>query len=270
MDDRKGAPTPDEPARGEQALNLFPSEKNPRDFDRTNAAALARVTGGLSPAALCLAFADWAVHLSVAPGKQTALALKAWRKSARLSGDTLPSVLDTNAPPCIEPLPGDERFRDRGWNGLPYRLWYENFLLAQQWWHVATLGVPGVSSHHEDVVSFAARQRLDMFSPSNSPFTNPVVAQETLKTGGRNLTEGFHNWSEDAQRTKKGLPPLGSDAFKPARQLPRRRAGVFPQPPVELIQYAPVKEAVHADRAGLGHEVLHPRPVAAETSDPLS
>ena len=248
MDDRRGAPTSDGSTRGEPALNLFPSEKSFRDFDRTNAAAMARVTGGLSPAALWLAFADWAVHLSVAPGKQTELALKAWRKSVRLSSDTLRSALDPATPPCIEPLPGDERFRDGGWNALPYRLWYENFLLAQQWWHVATHDVPGVSSHHEDVVSFAARQWLDMVSPSNSPWTNPVVARETLKTGGQNLIEGFRNWSEDAQRTKEGLPPLGSEAFTPGKTIAVTPGKVvFRNHLIELIQYAPVTETVHSE-----------------------
>lgn len=38
-------------------------------FDRSFHAALARFTGGLSPAALALAFADWQLHLLSSPGK---------------------------------------------------------------------------------------------------------------------------------------------------------------------------------------------------------
>lgn len=43
-------------------------------IDRSFHAALARFTGGLSPAALALAFADWQLHLLASPGKQAALA----------------------------------------------------------------------------------------------------------------------------------------------------------------------------------------------------
>src|SRR5215831_16694686 len=44
------------------------------DLDRASHAAIARLTGGLSPAALGLAFFDWWVHLAASPGKQLSLA----------------------------------------------------------------------------------------------------------------------------------------------------------------------------------------------------
>ena len=50
--------------------------------DRAVHAAMARMTGGLSPAALAGAYVDWAVHLAFAPGKQMQLAGK-----ARAQGD---------------------------------------------------------------------------------------------------------------------------------------------------------------------------------------
>jgi polyhydroxyalkanoate synthase len=42
-------------------------------IDRSFHAALARFSGGLSPAAMALAFADWQLHLLASPGKQAAL-----------------------------------------------------------------------------------------------------------------------------------------------------------------------------------------------------
>src|SRR4051794_397641 len=44
-------------------------------------AAIGRATAGISPAALALAWADWALHLAGAPGKQSELATKAARKA---------------------------------------------------------------------------------------------------------------------------------------------------------------------------------------------
>src|SRR5579864_3320989 len=43
-------------------------------LDHAAHAAIARLTGGLSPAALALAFFDWSVHLAASPGKQLSLA----------------------------------------------------------------------------------------------------------------------------------------------------------------------------------------------------
>ena len=43
-------------------------------------AGLARLTGGLSPAALSDAYMDWAVHLAISPGKQVELAARAARQ----------------------------------------------------------------------------------------------------------------------------------------------------------------------------------------------
>jgi polyhydroxyalkanoate synthase len=46
--------------------------------------------------------------------------------------------------------------------------WAQAFLVSQQWWHKVTHAVPGITPHHEAVVSFTARQLLDMFSISHS------------------------------------------------------------------------------------------------------
>jgi polyhydroxyalkanoate synthase len=42
-------------------------------IDRSFHAALARLTGGVSPAALAMAFADWHLHLLASPGKRAGL-----------------------------------------------------------------------------------------------------------------------------------------------------------------------------------------------------
>ena len=55
-------------------------ERRPFSFDRPLHAAIARLTGGLSPAALMQAHADWVQHLFFSPDKQAALVEKAVRK----------------------------------------------------------------------------------------------------------------------------------------------------------------------------------------------
>ena len=59
-------------------------------IDRLLHASFGRFTLGLSPAALWLAYADWAVHLCGSPGKCQLLAEKAVRKTVRLHRPSLP------------------------------------------------------------------------------------------------------------------------------------------------------------------------------------
>lgn len=219
-----------------------------RSLDRLAAATIARGTAGLSPAAIGLAYADWLMHLAGAPGKQAELMMKAWRKLARLAAHAAQSAADREAPPCIEPLPGDERFSGEAWQHLPYRMFYQSFLLTQQWWHNATHDVPGVSRHHEEVVAFATRQLLDMMSPANFLATNPEIIQRTIETGGANLVRGALNAAEDARRTIARLPPQGAEAFEVGRDVAVTPGKVvFRNHLFELIQYAPATADVFAE-----------------------
>ena len=70
---------------GDRTIDTASLPRNPfRDLDRETAAALARMTGGLSPVALWLAYSDWAMHLGAAPGRQLELALDIWQDRTRL------------------------------------------------------------------------------------------------------------------------------------------------------------------------------------------
>src|SRR5690606_12158660 len=125
------------------------------------------------------------------------LVRKAWRKSVRFGAYLERLAAGRNDAPAIEPLPQDHRFDAPEWQQLPYAAWYQFFLLLQQWWHNATVDTEGVSDHHQDAVAFAARQALDMMSPSNFPATNPEVINATIKSGGMNFLRGFQNFLED-------------------------------------------------------------------------
>lgn len=219
-----------------------------RAIDRSLGAASAQMTFGISPAALGLAWFDWTTHLARAPGKQASLAAKAVAKMNRLAAYAAGCALGEDSPACVEPLPGDRRFRDEAWDKMPFSLWSQGFLLTQQWWHHATRGVPGVTPHHEDVISFAARQMLDVFSPSNSPLTNPEVIARTIQTGGRNLVDGYWRWLDDLARQAAGDPPAGAENYRPGEQVAVTPGKVvFRNHLIELIQYAPATDTVHAE-----------------------
>ncbi|MEM7221805.1 MAG: alpha/beta fold hydrolase [Pseudomonadota bacterium] len=225
--------------RADRAATADPPE-GPSSLDRLLHAWIGRLSLGISPAAVALAYTDWAAHLAFAPGKQLLLTQKAARKAARLGLYGARTLADPAAPPCIEPLPQDRRFDDPAWRQWPYNVLYQSFLLSQQWWYNATTGVRGVSPHHERVVAFIARQLLDMVSPANFLATNPELIAATARQGGQNLARGAVNLIEDWERAVAGRPPIGSERFQVGRDVALTPGQVVYQNRlIELIQYAP-------------------------------
>lgn len=236
------------PAQPEDARPAGDRRQGLQALDRMQAASVSKLTGGLSPAALALAGFDWWMHLARSPGKQIELAEKAARQATRLSIHLATTAGRLDAPSCIEPLPGDNRFRDEAWQKPPFSCLAQAFLLNQQWWHHATHDVPGVTPHHEEVVSFVVRQVLDMFSPSNNPLTNPEIIARSVETGGQNFVDGFQNWLEDTRRTVTNQPPVGTEEFGVGEDVAVTPGKVvYRNHLIELIQYAPTTEAVHAE-----------------------
>ena len=239
----QGVPVPDYPESAPEGATL----------DLLLNAWLGKFTGGISPAALGNAYADWLSHLALAPSKQLTLLQEAWKKIARWQQYALQSALQpaqsgsAGAPPCIAPLPQDRRFEDPAWQRWPYNLAYQGFLLQQQWWHRATTGVRGVSPHHEDVVTFTVRQWLDMLAPSNFMLTNPVVQQTTLASGGTNLANGAQHLADDLRRVAMGAHAPDQRSYKAGENVAVTPGKVvYRNDLIELLQYAPATASVHA------------------------
>ncbi len=217
-------------------------------LDSTTRATLAQLTGGISPVSIAAACADWAMHLALAPAKQVQLTEKALRKALRWGLFAYAATRPEGCASCIEPLPQDKRFADAAWQTWPYNLWSQGFLLTQQWWHVATTGVPGVSRHHEQMVNFGARQVLDRLAPSNFIATNPVVLAEVARRSGGNLGQGALNAFDDWQRAASGRKPAGAEAFEVGKTVAVTPGKVvLKNRLIELIQYAPTTPRVHAE-----------------------
>ena len=220
-------------------------------LDPTVHAALARSLGSLSHASALMATLDWALHLAASPGQRMDLAHLALRQGQEMAAYALARMAagpDKEARHAVATPTQDRRFADPAWQQWPFNLLHQSFVLSEQWWAAATHGVWGVDKHHEDMVAFAARQFLDIFSPGNQVATNPVVLQRTLQQGGANLMRGMQNAADDFQRLATGKPPAGTENFVVGRDV-----GITPGKVVlqnrlmELIQYTPTTETVHPE-----------------------
>jgi len=227
----------------------FLGSEIPVTLDRMVNANLARATAGISPTVLALAYLDWLIHLGLAPGKQALLVEKAFRKALRLGLYASTRLHEPGRPPCIEPLPQDSRFSDPAWQQWPFNLFYQSFLLTQQWWHNATTDNRGVAKQNEAIVSFVTRQFLDIFSPSNSPLTNPEILMATWREGGQNLMRGWGNFLTDFENLLLGSRPEGlGDRFVVGRDLAVTPGQViYRNHLMELIQYQPAGDRVFAE-----------------------
>jgi polyhydroxyalkanoate synthase len=208
-------------------------------LDRWAHAQLSPFTRGVSTASLRMAFDDWLTHLSHNPAEQLKLLQRAlqggqqwWRFAAQAA--------QAHCKPCIEPAVQDTRFAHPSWHHWPFNAFSQGFLLTQQWWQDACLGVRGVSPHHEAVVHFTVRQMLDMFSPANFWPSNPEVLERIGHTGAANLRQGLQNWLEDVQRWQAGAPPQGAEAYRVGHEVAITPGQViYRNHLIELIQYSP-------------------------------
>ncbi len=219
-------------------------------IDRIVHAIQGRMTSGLAPSAVALAYFDWLAHLANSPGKINELAQNAFSKSLAfaLYAARAQAAPGETQSPFIAPLAGDTRFASAEWQKYPFNLIHQSFLLGEQWWNYATKEVRGVSRHHQDVVGFSARQFWDMVAPSNYPFTNPDIVKATLEQGGANLARGTERLLADAQAALAGQQPRLATEYAAGRNLAVTPGKVvFRNRLIELIQYTPATPTVHPE-----------------------
>lgn len=217
--------------------------------DRAFHAMLARLTGGISPVALSLAFIDWASHLASAPQRQMEIAGGAVQDGQQLFETALHYFSSNKGPwSLIRPQPHDRRFARPAWEVPPFNLLAQAFLLREKWWHDTTTGVRGVSPQNEAIVEFSVRQVLDMLAPSNFAATNPEVLEKAFQTGGENFVFGWQNWCNDLMRLLSPDKSAGDSKFVVGETVAASRGKVvFRNDLIELIQYTPTTAKVHPE-----------------------
>jgi polyhydroxyalkanoate synthase subunit PhaC len=213
-------------------------------LDRLLHASAAPITRSLSPVSMALAWADWAWHLALSPGRQMELAALA----AQLGQDSLRVAAGAAAPE--EPAgqaDDDPRFRHDAWAQWPFSAIRHGFRNQEAFWREAS-HMPGMTAHHVAETEFFARQWLGMLTPANWLATNPVVLQDVAQSGGAHLLAGAMNWLRDA--TGQPEPAVSAQAarFVVGRDVAATPGQVvFRNHLIELIRYAPQTKTVHPE-----------------------
>ena len=219
--------------------------------------------GTVAPSTALGAFQDWWLHVAGSPAKQFELGRLASEEWLHAWGATV-------AGEHVAPLPQDKRFADPAWQRPPYDAIARNFLLAERWWQRATTDVPGRRPPSRADGGFAARQWLDMVAPSNFISTNPVV-QRAHARRGRNEPGPRRAARRRGPLARSRRPAAGRRRGLRARPHGRDHAGTRrPAQPGHGADPVRADDAhgacrAGARRAGLDHEVLRARPLAAAT-----
>jgi polyhydroxyalkanoate synthase len=146
--------------------------------------------------------------------------------------------------------PKDRRFANPLWESHPYF----NFVKQQYQRNVAALeaavgALEGLSGRDRQRVNYFTRQIIDMMAPTNFLHTNPDALEKAVETDGESLVRGLENLVRDIEANKGDLlvTLADRDAFKVGGNLAvTEGAVVYRNRLIELIQYAPATDTVHA------------------------
>lgn len=140
----------------------------------------------------------------------------------------------------------DERFQEPIWTQNPgFDFLKESYLAHTRWLEDAIEQTPSVPLKTRRKAGFWVRQMLNALAPSNYFWTNPEAIFRWVTTGGQSALEGLRNFSSDMLRGD--IRMVDEESFEVGRNLATTPGQVvFRNELLELIQYTPVKDQVHA------------------------
>jgi polyhydroxyalkanoate synthase subunit PhaC len=146
----------------------------------------------------------------------------------------------------VEPDRRDKRFAAEEWSkNAAFNAIKQSYLLLCKWFLDQLDQNDALSPAERRKTNFYLRQYLDSISPSNSPLLNPVVIEETIKTGGDNLLRGLQNLMDDMQNGRISM--VDSSGFKFGENIAASKGQVVLRTRIlELIQYTPTTAQVYA------------------------
>lgn len=151
--------------------------------------------------------------------------------------------------PIIIPQKNDRRFKAPEWHDFPvFDYVKQSYLLHSKYMNEMIESLEGIDPKTKEKAQFYMRSMMDAASPTNSPFTNPEVLKETMRTQGQNLVSGYQKLLDDnANSNFLSLPMFANlKTFKVGENLGITEGKVIYETPLyQLLYYKPTTELVY-------------------------
>ncbi|MGH3695907.1 MAG: PHA/PHB synthase family protein [Pseudonocardiaceae bacterium] len=200
----------------------------------------------LDPAGFGQALGRLAMSLAGQPAELSRSAMEYGMRSAQATVTAALRSMGLDHEGPVQPAE-DRRFADPAWTSNPlfYLLRQQHALLADFWQNL--LAAADLDEATRRKADFALQQMLDAVAPTNWLPTNPAALKKAFDTGGLSLVRGAGNVLRDMV-TNKGRPrQVTPGRFRPGHELAATPGRVvFRNRLIELIQYEPQTETVHA------------------------
>ncbi len=173
-----------------------------------------------------------------------------WGKSLQhyLEAQQALSKGELKAPP--DPTPKDRRFANPLWETHPFFNYIkQQYLMNAEAVTNAVAALETLDPADRKRADYFTRQIIDMLAPTNFLATNPDALERAVETDGASLVQGLENLVRDIETHQGDLAVTLADtsAFQVGRNLATTPGSVvFRNKMLELIQYAPTTETVHA------------------------
>jgi polyhydroxyalkanoate synthase len=147
----------------------------------------------------------------------------------------------------LAPAPKDKRFADAAWSYNPFYRAGVQYYLAMQKTTQNWIEDLEFDELEKNRARFVSAMILDALSPTNTLAGNPSAIKKAIDSGGLSLMKGLKNAYNDIVHNDAIVSQVDKRPFKIGENI-ATTAGkvVWRTPMMELIQYAPTTDQVHA------------------------
>lgn len=197
------------------------------------------------------AFTGLTTEMMTHPQQLAEKSLELWTQQAELWRRAMMGWMGADAEgPVAEPAHGDKRFKDDEWSeNQVFSYMKQYYLLTSRWAQDVTHSIGDMPERDRRRLDFYMRNLIEAMSPTNFALTNPEVLRATMSEKGANLVRGADAMARDVSRGKGKLiiSQTDLDAFRVGENIAMTEGAVVWRSHImELIQYAPKTETVHA------------------------
>jgi polyhydroxyalkanoate synthase subunit PhaC len=217
---------------------------------RSAASALAPEAGAfvdLDPALLGRALARAAAGAARRPAAVAEAGISCAVALTRATFSTASRALGQSAPGPLPTDSADRRFADPAWEENPAFFWLRQSYLIFRRFGEDLVAAGELDDTTRAKAAFAASLVADALAPTNLLLGNPAALKRAFDTGGQSVLLGARNFLDDLRHNGGRPRQVDASSFRLGENIAATPSKVvFRNELIELLQYLPQTEEVHA------------------------